>query len=235
MTTITDSCSSLTGMFCFVEQTNQNINNHFCIIYSLHQSGTSFSSTNSSLNEHCEVVGNGQMVATTVALSTCIKHSQGVIKPSGSVPFGSLENLGARLGIGGSSNSSGNYHNQHQGHHHRVRTTSFSSYRSTSSQQQQQLQRLAEGGGQVLQTRCNRSYHDHSCCLTKNKDIIKDERIVFVTAKTRAPMGIFSSLSHSSSKSRPSSRDQHHGSFHHHHHGSRFVCVDTSVVGSNFV
>lgn len=188
-------------------------------------SGTSFSSTNSSLNEHCELMGNGQMVASTV-LATCIKHSQGVIKAPGSVPFGSMENLGARLGLGGSSNSSGYLgHNHNQNYHHRVRTTSFSSYRSTSSQQQQQLQRLAEGGGQVLQTRCNRSYHDHSCCLTKNKDIIKDERIVFVTAKTRGPIGIFSSLSSNHSKNRPSSRDQHHhGSFHHHHHGSRFAC-----------
>ncbi|KAH9393001.1 CDK5 and ABL1 enzyme substrate 1 [Tyrophagus putrescentiae] len=187
-------------------------------------SGASFSSTNSSLNEQLpccpgttaeQSVGNGQLPAAVV--STTPLH---------------VDNLGGRLGV--SNSSSNSYLNQNQQpiahlnsnlphHHHqhpnRVRTTSFSSYRSSSSQQQ--LQRLAENsgasnGGQVLQTRCNRSYHDHSCCLTRNKDIIRDERIVFVTAKTRGPIGIFSSLSsgmHSSKRPGGGSRD-------HYHHGS---------------
>ena len=210
----------------------------------MHQSGASFSSTNSSLNEQLpccpsttaeQSVGNGQLPVAVVSTTNtlCSKHSKQ--QP----PFGSVDNLGGRLGV--SNSSSNSYLNQSQQpiahlnsnlphhHHHqhpnRVRTTSFSSYRSSSSQQQ--LQRLAESsggasnGGQVLQTRCNRSYHDHSCCLTRNKDIIRDERIVFVTAKTRGPIGIFSSLSsgmHSSKRPGGGSRD-------HYHHGSRYVQI----------
>lgn len=220
----------------------------------MHQSGASFSSTNSSLNEQLpccpgttveqSAVGNGQLpVAAVVSTNLCSKHSQNKHQPP---PFGSVDNLGGRLGVSNSSSNSylnqnqnqpiahlnSNLHHHHHQHPNRVRTTSFSSYRSSSSQQQ--LQRLAESsgasnGGQVLQTRCNRSYHDHSCCLTRNKDIIRDERIVFVTAKTRGPIGIFSSLSsgmHSSKRPGGGSRD-------HYHHGSRYVQIFLIVDGSN--
>src|SRR5699024_4928 len=112
--------------------------------------------------------------------------------------FGSMENLGCRLGVGG--------YNQ------RFRTTSFGSYRSSSVNSHH-----TRDSGTTLQTRCNRSYHDNTCCLTKNKDI-KDERIVFVTGKTRGPIAIFSALSTSHSKR--SHRDHHN---YHHHHSSRFV------------
>lgn len=62
----------------------------------------------------------------------------------------------------------------------RLRTTSFGSYRSSSV------------NSHYNQQRCNRPYHDVTCCVNKNS--INDERIFFVTSKSRGPISIFSVL-----------------------------------------
>lgn len=168
-------------------------------------------STNSSLNESHLDVGEHDASSVSNGHSLCGKHA--IAAAAGSIPsktaFGSMENLGGRLGTGGS-------------YPHRYRTTSFSSYRSSSVNSQHTRENST--GSNILQTRCNRSYHDNTCCLTKNKDIIKDERIVFVTGKTRGPIGIFSALSANHTK-------RHHQRDHHNYHTSRYVYI----LGDNWL
>ena len=164
----------------------------FNLLYRM--SATMATSTNSSLNE--SQIDNSEL--NSIGNGHVCKHGNN----SKAVPFGSMENLGARL----------------SGFNNRYRTTSFGSYRSSSVNSHHSLHtRESANTMTALQTRCNRSYHDNTCCLTKNKDIIKDERIVFVTGKSRGPIGIFSALS--SNHSKRNQRDHHS----YHHHSSRFV------------
>ncbi|KAI2800550.1 CDK5 and ABL1 enzyme substrate 1 [Blomia tropicalis] len=128
-------------------------------------------------------------------------------------PFGSLENLGYSNSVGKLSGCGGGSTTAVSSGY-RFRATSFSSYRSSSANSHHSSINFPTNSAPV---RCGRNYHDQTCCLVKNKPI-KDERIIFVTSKTRGPIGIFSSLSMNHVK-RASQRDAHH---HHHHHGSRF-------------
>nr|XP_027195508.1 probable cyclin-dependent serine/threonine-protein kinase DDB_G0292550 isoform X2 [Dermatophagoides pteronyssinus] len=108
------------------------------------------------------------------------------------VNYGSMENLGMKF----------------TGNLNRIRTTSFGSHKSISS---------------TSQRLCNRPYHDVSCCVNKkNPQETMGRNYVFITAKTRQPVSVFSSIP-----------VNHKRNYHHQYHSSRSDSMSTTKEHHN--